>query len=262
MNSVNQTLYIPLYGKALVSRKGILLSDPWAENIWSAAAFPLKGKSKSKWLAYYMAMRAVVFDRWVAKRMDENPDATVLHLGCGLDSRVLRVGTHGHRWYDVDFPDVILARKRFFEESDTYTMLGADICGDGWLSEISGNRAIVILEGVSMYLTREALHGLLANLRQRFDTVELLMDCYTELAARVSKLRNPVHDVGVAQVYGLDEPRELESAGMEFVDSHPMTPPDLIEELQGAEKVIFRKLYAGKTAGKLYRIYEYRSHRP
>ena len=31
MDSVNKTLYIPLYGKALVSRKDLFLHDPRAE---------------------------------------------------------------------------------------------------------------------------------------------------------------------------------------------------------------------------------------
>ena len=47
MNEVNKTLYIPLYGKALVSRRGIILKDTKAEEIWAAEQFPLKGKSKS-----------------------------------------------------------------------------------------------------------------------------------------------------------------------------------------------------------------------
>ena len=51
MNSVNKTLYIPLYGKSYVSKKGLFLGDKKAEEIWEAAGFTLKGKSKSKWLA-------------------------------------------------------------------------------------------------------------------------------------------------------------------------------------------------------------------
>ena len=51
MNSVNKTLYIPLYGKAFVSKKGLFLEDKKAEQIWEAEGFPLKGKSASKWLA-------------------------------------------------------------------------------------------------------------------------------------------------------------------------------------------------------------------
>ena len=48
MNSVNKTLYIPLYGKAYVSRRGLFLDDKKAEQIWAAEGFELKGKSKSK----------------------------------------------------------------------------------------------------------------------------------------------------------------------------------------------------------------------
>ena len=64
MDSVNKTLYIPLYGKALVSRRGLFIKDESAEKIWDEVGFPLKGKAKSKWLAFYMGIRAAVFDKW------------------------------------------------------------------------------------------------------------------------------------------------------------------------------------------------------
>ncbi len=51
MNGVNKTLYIPLYGKSYVSKKGLFLDDKKAEEIWEAEGFALKGKSKSKWHA-------------------------------------------------------------------------------------------------------------------------------------------------------------------------------------------------------------------
>ena len=72
MNSVNKTLYIPLYGKSYVSKKNIILKDEMAEKIWDAEGFELKGKSKSKWLAYYMGMRAAVFDRWTKEKLAES----------------------------------------------------------------------------------------------------------------------------------------------------------------------------------------------
>ena len=87
MNEVNKTLYIPLYGKSKVSQQGIILNDPSAERIWKEEAFPIRGKSRSKWLAYNMAMRARVFDDWTERMLRRNNDALVLHLGCGLDSR-------------------------------------------------------------------------------------------------------------------------------------------------------------------------------
>ena len=107
MNSVNKTLYIPLYGKSYVSKKGLFIDDKKAEEIWEAEGFSLKGKSKSKWLAYYMGVRSAVFDEWLKQQMVDSPDAVVIHIGCGMDSRIIRVGTENHKWYDVDFSEVI-----------------------------------------------------------------------------------------------------------------------------------------------------------
>ena len=110
MDNVNKTLYIPLYGKAYVSRKGIILCDPKAEEIWAREGFPLKGKSNSKWLAYTMGMRAAVFDQWLREQIADAEDTLVIHIGCGLDSRAQRVGLADTRWLDVDFPDVKIGR--------------------------------------------------------------------------------------------------------------------------------------------------------
>lgn len=257
MNSVNKTLYIPLYGKAFVTEKGILLDDPKARKIWAAEGFPLKGKSRSKWLAYYMGMRSAVFDRWLTARMAEDPNSVILHMGCGMDSRVERVGSLGHAWYDVDFPEVIAERKRYFREMEQYHMLAADVRTGEWLTEIPGGSAIVVMEGISMYLRPEELQRLMRNLRSHFSSVCLLMDCYTELAAKASRYRNPINDVGVTQVYGLDDPGILESSGFTYRGEWDMTPAELVNQLRSMEKKIFKALYAGSIARKMYRLYEF-----
>ena len=257
MDSVNQTLYIPLYGKAFVSRKGIILQDSMAEKLWAEEGFPLRGKAKSKWLAYYMAMRSAVFDDWVRQQLSLEEDALVIHIGCGLDSRALRVGSCN--WYDVDFPDVIRVRKEYFAETETYHMVGGDVRDSNWLSAVpSGGQVVVVMEGVSMYLTPEELQALLRDLSAHFDSVSLLMDCYTNLAAKMSKYNNPVHDLGVTRVYGMDDPEVLQGGGMAFVQEYDMTPQRFVDQLQGMEQKIFAKLYAGAFSKKLYRMFEYR----
>ena len=147
MDSVNKTLYIPLCGKAYVSKKGVILQDPKAETIWAAESFPLRGKSRSKWLAYYMGMRAAVFDRWLAGQMQQHPNAVILHLGCGMDSRADRVEHTGRHWFDVDFPDVIAERKRYYTETGCYHMVAGDLREADWLEPIPGGTAIVVMEG-------------------------------------------------------------------------------------------------------------------
>ena len=136
MNNINKTLYIPLYGKSYVSKKGIILDDKRAEEIWSKEAFKLKGKSKSKWLAYYMGMRSKVFDVWLRQKMNEIENAIIIHIGCGMDGRVERIGTRRHRWYDVDFPEVIRERRRYYEETEKYHMVASDARNQEWIQNL------------------------------------------------------------------------------------------------------------------------------
>ena len=196
MDHVNQTLYIPLYGKAYVSKKSILLADEKAEEIWEKSGFSLKETAKSKYLAYYMAMRAAVFDGWLRQQMTHVDDTVVIHIGCGMDSRVLRVGTCNHKWYDVDFPEVIRERKCHYQESADYQMIEGDARDCSWLKHIPETaRAIVVMEGVSMYMTTAESASLMDMLNARFKEIALLMDCYTVFAARMSKYKNPIHAV-------------------------------------------------------------------
>lgn len=259
MDGVNKTLYIPLYGKAWVSRRGLFLRDQSAEVIWEKEGFPLKGKAKSRWLACNMGMRAAVFDRWTARMLQENPGAVVLHLGCGLDSRVNRVAHPGSRWYDVDFPEVIAERRRYFGETETDRMTASDVRQPDWLKALSGEgTAIVVMEGISMYLQTAERKQLLRHLKERFVHVKLLMDTYTTFAARATKYKNPINSVGVTQVYGFDGPEELTGdTGFRFVCEHDLTPDCLIAELPRKEQWFFRTLFAGKTAKKICRLYEY-----
>jgi len=257
MDNVNKTLYIPLFGKALVSRRGLILRDPDAEKIWDAAGFTLKGKAASKWLAYNMGMRSAVFDRWLREQLTS--DAVVLHLGCGLDSRCNRVNC-GNLWFDVDFPSVIGERKKYFPESENYRMIGSDL-RENWLEAIpAGGTAIVVMEGVSMYLTAEERLELLKKLSAHFSQVRLLLDAYTVFAAKATKYKNPINEVGVTEVYGFDDPRELEQGtALRFVREHDLIPEAMIAQLPKREQGFFRLMFAGKLAKKIYRLYEYRS---
>ena len=258
MNNVNKTMYIPLYGKAYVSKKGIILNDKKAEEIWAKEGFPLKGKSKSKWLAYFMGIRAAVFDNWVKGKIREYKESVVIHIGCGLDSRVLRIGTNTHMWYDIDFSDVIQERKLHYGENNNYKMLEGDARNPVWLSKIPERKsAVVIIEGVSMYLKTEEIKALITALNSHFDSVALMMDCYTELAAKISKYKNPINDVGVTKVYGINNPKIFETSDFKFIKEHNMTPDVFIDELKGIEKFIFKKVYGGKLSKKMYRLFEY-----
>ena len=74
----------------------------------------------------------------------------------------------------------------------------------------------------------------------------------------MSKRKNPINDVGVTLVYGLDNPLLLENNGLKFIKEHEMTPRSFVDKLKGTEKFIFKSVYAGSFSKKLYRLYEYK----
>ncbi len=261
MTEVNKTLFIPLYGKSQVSKKGIILHDPTAERIWGKEGFSIKGKSKSKWLAYNMAIRAKVFDDWTEDMLKQNPKTIVLHLGCGLDSRCNRIKQPYANWIDGDFQDVISLRKRYFEETETYHMRIVDISNTKHIAALPDcDSAIVILEGISMYLSNEQIHLFFFALHEKYQRLHILMDVYTEFGARVSKYKNPVNDVGVTKLYGIDDFQPiLQNTGIKLKAEYSLTPDRLINQLSGFDKSVFKILFTGAIYRKIYRLYELES---
>ena len=149
-------------------------------------------------------------------------------------------------------------RKHYYAETDEYRMIAGDVRAGGWLTAIGENKsAIVVMEGVSMYLTVDEMRNLVDNLCFHFENVILLVDAYTSFAAKMSKKRNPINEVGITEVYGIDNPQAYQTEKLAFAKEHTMIPQKYIEELKGFERCIFSKLYAGGVSKKLYRLYEY-----
>lgn len=258
MNEVSKTLFIPLYGKTQVSKKGMILNDPTAEKIWQAESFPIHGKSKSKWLANNMAMRARVFDDWTEAMLRASKDALVLHVGCGLDSRCLRVKETYLNWIDADFPEVLSLRKKYYEENDAYHMMAIDASKAEQVAGLPDSEtAIVVLEGISMYLTNDQVRRLLQAFEKKYARLHILMDVYTEFGAKASKYKNPVNDVGVTELYGIDDIQALlNDTKIKLKAEHSLTPDRLINELKPFERVFFKAVFAGGLYRRFYRLYE------
>ena len=258
MNEVNKTLYIPLYGKSKLSQQGIILNDPSAEKIWKEESFPIRGKSRSKWLAYNLAMRARVFDEWTDSMLLHNKETLVIHIGCGLDSRCMRIKNNCAEWVDCDLPDVIEIRKKHFQENERYHMMALDASRPEQIGLLPDcYTAIVVLEGLSMYLTNSQVRGLLQALDEKYQELHILMDFYTEFGVRASKYKNPVNDVGVTELYGIDDSGSIiNGLRIKFVKEHSFTPETLVNELAPLERYFFKLLFTGKIYRKIYRLYE------
>lgn len=87
--------------------------------------------------------------------------------------------------------------------------------------------------------------------------MHILLDVYTVFGAKASKYKNPVNDVGVSQMYGIDSVEPLlQGTRLSFSAEHSFTPEHLVNELAGFEKWFFKLMFTGKMYRKIYRLYE------
>ncbi|MBQ9081146.1 MAG: class I SAM-dependent methyltransferase [Clostridia bacterium] len=258
LNNESKTLFIPLLGKAQMSRKKLFINDKKAEEIIQSVDFDFKKLKQSEALSMYMAARAAIFDDICNDFILNHPNTVVVHLGCGLDARCLRVNQNYRTWYDVDFESVISLRKRFYEESDNYKMIGASIAELCW-EEINHSNAnvLVIAEGVTMYLSEEELRETLEKICKAFSGAEILFDAYSMRAVKLSRYKNPVNQVNAAVKWGMDKSQDFLklNSDLVFVQEYPIFREE--KNLKGIKKFLFNHLYCGKFSQSLYKIYRF-----
>lgn len=262
LNNESKTLFIPLLGKALMSRDHLFLHDPKAEEIITKIDFDFHSLKQSKWLSMFMSVRALIFDELCNEYILDHPNATIIHLGCGLDSRCLRVNQNYKNWYDIDYQEVINIRKNFYNEDSSHKMIGSSVIDFKWLEQIEKNdHILVVAEGLTMYLAEEEIKKLIAHIHERFENVFLLFDAYSKKGVKTSKIKNPVNQMKAKVQYGIDSPEEFLSLNekLEYVATHLIKKDD--NNLPGLTKFIFNCLYCGKISQSLYKIYEFKLKR-
>lgn len=113
LGSVQQTLFIPLAGRARESeRKRPALRDPKAVEMMRSIDFDIAGYAKGWGGAFITVLRTLVFDWWVRQFLAEHPNGTVVELGTGLNTRFERTDNGSVHWVDLDLPDTIAADDR------------------------------------------------------------------------------------------------------------------------------------------------------
>lgn len=258
-----ETLFVPLLGKATMSRQAHpILVDTNAEEIIDKVDYDFERVRAPMKTLITLAMRAKKLDSYVVDYLRRAENPVVLHLGCGLDSRVLRVGFDRGLWYDVDYPDVIELRRRFYDETASYRMVGSSVTERAWFDEFpeDADPACIVAEGLLMYLTEEQVRQLLVDLQARLPGSEISFDAFTTFAARATNHHPSIKKTGARIQWGIDDPRQIEGwgTGMKLLDEWFFTDSEDIEFLGRGDRFMFRAMGMLGSAKRAQRILRYR----
>jgi O-methyltransferase involved in polyketide biosynthesis len=191
--SVEWTNLVTLYLRAYESRsRRTILGDNEAAEAVDRIDYDFKRIHRSSVPAanqYLVALRAKQLDDWCANFLERQPDAVVLHLGCGLDGRVFRLDPPASvLWFDLDQPGVIELRRRLYDETEQYRMIGSSVTDPRWLDSIPPARpTLIVAEGLLMYVPEREVRRLIDRLVDRFGHGELLFDTIPPLGPPLSK---------------------------------------------------------------------------
>lgn len=156
-------------------------------------------------------VRTAQYDIWAQQFIAGHPQCTVIHLGCGLDSRVFRLDPGPDvEWYDVDYPAVIALREQVYPTRPNYHLIPTSATELSWLDRIPADRPTLLLaEGISMYLTADEGTALLRSVVERFGTGELQIDFFNWVAIKSQRTQTLVRRSNSTLHWAVNSPRDI-----------------------------------------------------
>ncbi len=232
--NVSETLLTVLCARAGETlSKDPIIEDWYAVEIVQALKNVRKIKIPKK-LNVSIGLRTQAFDNYMKNFLNENPSGIVINLGCGLDTRYFRLDNEQVEWYDIDFPQVIEVKKRFFSDTTRYQMIGSSILEYSWMDRVKikpSQSVLIYAEGVFMYLTESEVKDLIFHLLDAFPKAELVFEncnrywvkkMHTSKALKSKFERRFKWDKSVIFNWGISDSTELEawSSHLEFVEEN------------------------------------------
>jgi len=218
LGSVQKTLLLPLWGRAVETHKAHpLLIDETAVRIigslpydFTTISHGISPITQLSWIA-----RSLHIDRTLREFLDHHPDATVVNLGCGLDTTFERVDNGRLTWYDLDLPDVIDLRRQFIAESDRRTFVSASLLEEDWLRQLKpAGPLFLIAAGVLYYFEEPQVRQLFTRLADVFPGCELIFDACTAFGVKLANKKVIAAggmDASAILHWGLEHARDLQA---------------------------------------------------
>lgn len=238
-----ETMLATLYAKALdAAAPDSALHDRYAKEIVERIDYDWARTGIKPSNAPGVALRSKHFDTWARQFLAVHTDAVVVHLGCGLDSRFFRLAPGpGVEWYDVDYPDVIALRERFYPGAAHYHRVAASVTDPAWLESVPGDRPTLILgEGLTMYLTERDGLALLRRVVERFPSGELQFDAFNWLGIRSQWTNTVVRRSGSTLYWAINSPDDIRAGvpGTRLLAWVPVFESDAFSDLSAGYRVM------------------------
>lgn len=180
LGEVQETLVIPLLGRAMISKRPTgTFYDGKAIEIIKQIDYDFKKMRLGLPTLEATVLRTMIFDTWVEDFLMRYPKATVIEIGCGLNTRFERVDNGQVTWFDLDLPDVYEVWKLFFEENDRRSFIASSVFDTSWIDHVLANSNppyMFVSEASLIYFSAEEVKQLFTEVASKFEKARWAFD--------------------------------------------------------------------------------------
>jgi len=225
LEGVSETLLMTLLVRARESqRPNAIIKDDTAVAIVNQLDCDFSRLRMHRHDEVAVIMRLRKFDDHVRDFLTHYPDAVIVHIGCGLDTRFERVDNGFVEWFDLDMPDVIELRHQLLGEEQTrHHAIAASVFEEAWLENVERFKprpCMFIAEGVLPYFEEDQVIALFLKLLTHFPGCELVCDAHTSFVIWADNLHLKFAGVAARLQWSIKTGRDPEgwSEGIRLLD--------------------------------------------
>jgi O-methyltransferase involved in polyketide biosynthesis len=227
LGTVQETLLIPLYGRAQLTREGGgLIADPKAVAIVDAIDYDFARFDGLPSLLGSV-IRTRIFDHWVTEWLTTRPGGTLVELGSGLNTRFERVDDGHVHWIDLDLPDVIALRRRFFDDTERRRTIAASITEPSWIEAVHDSAPpwFFAIEAVLCFLPEAEVRRALGHIVEHFPNAIIAFDTWGQWILQHQHDHDALQKVDARVRWTCEYPTELATWGLDLQETLTLAEP-------------------------------------
>lgn len=184
LSGVPETMLQTLYARAKETCPRGAIRDEKAAALVERIDYDFSLADKDAAMHSGVIARTIVLDRLVEGFLAQHQSAAVVNLACGLDTRCYRMSGYAH-WYNLDLPETIAVREKLLPESRKISQIAMSAMDD-WGGEIKGTSTdvLVIIEGLTMYLSESDVKRIFDVIAARFDRATVLVETMNPMVVK------------------------------------------------------------------------------